>query len=153
MQATIRHRTQGGRSSPSKDKVIGAKNTSWALVTMKTAEAVKAALSADEVKAGSEPLVLNRFSAEQAEASTGAMKQVGLTAKERIQARRDLKMKQQRALAKVQTMSRMSLAAKLAAAAEAKTPEPEAGARAQGGDSLMILVLECAGAQLLSGGY
>ena len=53
VQATIRHRTQGGRSSPSKHKVIGAKNTSWALVEMLTAEAVKAALSADEVKAGS----------------------------------------------------------------------------------------------------
>ena len=64
VQATIRHRIADG------------KNTSWALVEMETTEAVDAALAAKEVMAGSQPLVLTRFSTKTAEASTGAMKQV-----------------------------------------------------------------------------
>ena len=68
LQATIRHR------------IVDGENTSWALVEMETAEAVDAALAAKEVKAGSQPLFLNRFSKKQADSSTGAMKSVSLQA-------------------------------------------------------------------------
>eukprot|EP01045_Picozoa_sp_COSAG04_P025679 COSAG04_NODE_3415_length_2831_cov_8.177892_2_plen_206_part_00 len=64
VQATIRHRIADG------------KNTSWALVTMGDAESVDRALSAPSVMAGTNNLVLNRFSSKQAAASTGAMARV-----------------------------------------------------------------------------
>jgi hypothetical protein len=66
-QATIRHR------------VVGDQNTSWALVTMGDAAAVDKALAAHSkspILAGSNPLVLTRFNAEQAAQSKGAMSHV-----------------------------------------------------------------------------
>ena len=88
VQATIRHRIADG------------KNTSWALVTMGDAESVDRALSEPSVMAGTNKLVLNRFSAKQAAASTGAMKQVRMSAKDKIRQRSELKLKQKRALDK-----------------------------------------------------
>ena len=88
VQATIRHRIADG------------KNTSWALVTMGDAESVDRALSAPSVMAGTNKLVLNRFSSKQAAASTGAMKQVRMSAKDKIRQRSELKLKQKRALDK-----------------------------------------------------
>lgn len=57
-------------------RVADGANTSWALVTMGNAEAVDAALAADEVLAGTQPLVVTRFDADQAATSKGGMVQV-----------------------------------------------------------------------------
>ncbi len=57
-------------------RVVDGENTSWALVTMGSEEAVEQALAADEVLAGSQPLVVTRFDPAQAAASKGAMVQV-----------------------------------------------------------------------------
>lgn len=57
-------------------RVVNGENTSWALVTMGSEAAVIQALAADEVLAGSHPLVVTRFDPEQAAASKGAMVQV-----------------------------------------------------------------------------
>lgn len=57
-------------------RVVDGENTSWALVTMGSQAAVEQALAADEVLAGSHPLVVTRFDPEQAAASKGAMVQI-----------------------------------------------------------------------------
>jgi Ca2+-binding EF-hand superfamily protein len=57
-------------------RVADGANTSWALITMGNAEAVDAALAAEEVLAGTQPLVVTRFDADQAAASKGGMVQV-----------------------------------------------------------------------------
>jgi hypothetical protein len=66
VRATVRHRVEAGR------------NTSWAIVTMSSADAAERALSAAssaDLLAGDTPLHVERFSALQADASDGAMAQ------------------------------------------------------------------------------
>ena len=81
IQATIRHRIADGQ------------NTSWALVTMGDLESVDRALAAPAVMAGTNKLVLNRYSKKQAAASTGAMarvqKEAGLSREEVIESSSD----------------------------------------------------------------
>lgn len=60
-KVTVRHRIENG------------KNTSWALVNMKTAEGVEGAMHAGTIMAGSNPLELHLFNGELASASTGFM--------------------------------------------------------------------------------
>ena len=73
VQATVRHRIADG------------KNTSYAIVTMLTNEAVEAALNSEEpVMAGRHPLTLTRFSAKTASESTGAMGGIRVAARAKI---------------------------------------------------------------------
>lgn len=75
VQVTIRHRIR--------TKAGVAHNMSWALVQMETIEAADAALAAECLMAGAEPLVVTRYSKKIAASSTGGMQQVRMVMRSR----------------------------------------------------------------------